>query len=194
MSSPYRHYRFVSDELALDSVLFRLKLIACPHCRQTGALIGHGFLRGYAERGSAVVVRGRRVFCSNRANRHGCGRTHSVSIATVLCGFVLRTLTLWTYVRAVFAGHSRRAAWLLATEGAFALTTGYRVWNHLVEAQSTLRPRLCRYQSAPLCASPEPLAQLIAHITGVIGGCSEVPTSDPLSALQMHLQLRLFEH
>ena len=44
-----------------------LELAWCPHCQQSGALIGHGVLRGYAECTSEVVVRGRRVFCSNRA-------------------------------------------------------------------------------------------------------------------------------
>jgi hypothetical protein len=41
--------------------------------RLRGTLIGHGLLRGYAERSSEVVVRGRRVFCSNRGLRSTFG-------------------------------------------------------------------------------------------------------------------------
>jgi hypothetical protein len=87
-------------------VLLGLKLAPCPHCRQTGALIGHGFLRGYAEQGSEVVVRsrGRRVFCSNREQRPGCGGTFSVLLSTVLSGFVVRTLTLLCFATAVHFG------------------------------------------------------------------------------------------
>jgi hypothetical protein len=80
-------------------VLFGLKLTPCSHCRQTGALIGHGLLRGYAERSSDVVVRGRRIFCSNRDQRPGCGRTFSVLLSTVPSGFMVRTLTLFALRR-----------------------------------------------------------------------------------------------
>jgi MSHA biogenesis protein MshM len=38
-------------------------------------------LRGYAERASELVFRGRRVFCSNRGQRLGCGRTFSVLLS-----------------------------------------------------------------------------------------------------------------
>lgn len=185
--------RFVSDHSALDAVRSRLKLIACPHCRQTGALIGHGYLRGYAERNSEIEVRGRRVFCSNRARRTGCGRTFSVAIATMLCSLVLRTLTLWLFARAVVSGLTRRAAWLLAAQGTFSLSSGYRVWRRLKEAQSTLRAHLCRHQPAPACASSEPLAQLFMHICNVIGAETATPLNDPFSAYQLHLQRGLFE-
>lgn len=183
----------MSDHSALDAVRGRLKLSACPHCRQTGALIGHGYLRGYAERSSEVAVRGRRVFCSNRARSAGCGRTFSVSIAAVLCGFVLRTLTLWLFAQAVVEGLTRRAAWLRATQGTFSLSSGYRVWRRLREAQCSLRARLCRQQPAPVNASREPLAQLFTHICEVVRAGTATPPNDPFSAYQLLLQRGLFE-
>ena len=172
--------RFVRDPSALGAVLFGLKLAPCPHCRQTGALIGHGFLRGYAERDSEVVVRGRRVFCSNRGARPGCGRTFPVLLCTVLSGFVLRTLTLFCFATAVLVGLTRRAAWLREARGTLSLSSGYRLWQRLCAAQSTLRARLCRAAPPPDSPAREPLAQLLLHLRLVVGESE----GDPFAAFQ----------
>jgi hypothetical protein len=185
--------RFVRDESALSAILFGLKLAACPHCQRTGALNGHGLLRGYAEGDSALVVRGRRVFCSNRAQRPGCGATFSVKLSTVLAGFVVRTLTLWLYASAVVSGLTRRAAWLRATGATGAkpsLSSGYRLWRRLSGAQSALRAQLCREAPAPGSAAHEPLAELLAHVSTVVGAGER----DALAALQVRLQQGVFEH
>ena len=104
MASPLGPPRFVRGESALADVLLGLKLACCPHCRRSGTLIGHGLLRGYAEQTSEMVVRWRRVLCSNRGQRPGCGRTFSVVLSTVLSGFVVRTLTLFRFASAVLGG------------------------------------------------------------------------------------------
>lgn len=159
----------MKDEPALTDVLLGIKLVTCPQCQRTGALIGHGFLRGYAEKGSESVVRGRRFFCSNRGRRRGCGRTFSVKLESVLSGFVVRTLTLWRFVQAVLAGLTRRAAWRRVACGALSLSSAYRLWRRLGAAQSALRSRLSREVSAPACPAREPLAQLVAHLGAMIG-------------------------
>jgi len=48
---------------------------------------------------------------------------------SVLLGFVVRTLTLFRFAQAVLGGLTRRAAWLREASGAFALSSGYRLWN-----------------------------------------------------------------
>ena len=184
MAAPLGPPRFVRDDPALTDVLLGLKLAQCPHCRRTGALIGHGLLRGYAEQTSEVVVRGRRVFCSNRGRRPGCGRTFSMLLSTVLSGFVVRTLTLFRFARAVLGGLTRRSAWLGAAAGALSLSSGYRLWRRLSGAQSWLRARLCRVATPPLCGAREPLAQLFAHAAVVVGSTEP----DLLETLQLHLQ------
>jgi hypothetical protein len=130
------------------------------------------------------VARGRRVFCSNRGQRPGCGRTFSVLLSTVLSGFVVRTVTLYSFATAVLSGLTRRAAWLREARGALSLSSGYRLWRRLCAAQSTLRGRLCR--EAPLPDSParQPLAQLIVHLRLVVGQSE----ADPFAALQNKLQ------
>jgi hypothetical protein len=185
--------RFVTDENALSAVLLQLGVQDCPLCHQTGALIGHGFLRGYAECGTEVVVRGRRVFCSNRNLKRGCGRTFSVKLATVLAGFMVRTLTLWLFVCAVLNGLRRRAAWLGVAQNALSLSTGYRLWQRINDAQSSLRTRLSREVSAPPSPSPEPLGQLMAHLAIAVGSGCATDDSDLFAAFQQRLQQGLFE-
>jgi hypothetical protein len=177
-------------------MLSGVKLFGCPHCRKAETLIGHGFLPGYAERCSERVVRGRRLFCSNRGLRSGCGRTFSVKLATVFAGFMVRTLTLWCFASAVVGGLTRRAAWLCAASNGMSLSSGYRLWRRLCAAQSTLRTRLCREAPVPPCAAREPLAQLLAHLVAMIGAAvAAVATevSDPFAAFQLRLQRGLFD-
>jgi hypothetical protein len=192
LSTFLRPSRFVRDESALDAVLLGIKVVPCPHCQQTGALIGHGFLRGYSERSSEMVIRGRRVFCSNRALRPGCGRTFSVKLGRVLSGFMVRTLTLWRFASAVVSGLTRRTAWLGAAGGALSLSSGYRLWRRLCVAQSELRARLCREAPAPASSAREPLAQLLAHLAVVVGAAVGAEVSDAFAAFQLCLQRGLF--
>ena len=149
MAAPLGPPRFVTETAELIRALLGLKLAQCPHCGRTGALIGHGLLRGYVEHGSEVVVRGRRILCSNRGRRPGCGRTFSVLLSTVLAGFVVRTLTLFCFASAVLSGVTRRSAWLGGIRGGLSLSSGYRLWRRLSDAQSWLRARLCREASPP---------------------------------------------
>lgn len=108
---------------------------------------------------------------------------------TVLGRFVVRTLTLFCFAQAVLGGLTRRAAWLCEASGAFSLSSGYRLWRRLVGAQSALRSQLSREAAAPLCAAREPMAQLIAHFSAVLG---EVEP-DLFAAFHAHTQRALFE-
>ena len=179
--------KFVGEERGLDLAELGIKLWACPHCGRIGTLIGHGFLRGYAERGQEQVVRGRRFFCSNRYRRPGCGRTLSVLVATVISRFVVRALTLFRFAREVVLGVTLGVAWRTAREGAFSVSSGYRLWRRLRAAQSTLRSRLCREEAPPACMHSEPVAALLEHFGVVFPG-----SVCPFSEFQLRLQHGLF--
>ena len=155
--------RFLANEAELSEASLGIKLWACPHCRRHGTLTRHGFLRGYDERGPGRVLRGRRVFCSNRYRSLGCGRTFSLLLAAVVAGFVVRAPTLFRFALGFTSGLTRKAAWLAACAGAMSLSSGYRLLRRLRNAQSALRTRLCQHCPPPACAHPEPLAALVAH-------------------------------
>jgi len=172
-----------TDETGLGAALEHAKLWACPRCGRTGALVGHGLVRGYGERDGTRVVRGRRLLCSNRHRRPGCGRTFSILRADVIATFLVRAPTLYQLVRTVIAGASRRAAWRVASAGAMSMSSGYRLWRRLGTAQVGIRTRLCRARPPPASTRSEPLAQMVAHLEHVFP-----EASCPLTAFQSRWQ------
>jgi hypothetical protein len=159
---------FVRDRAGLDAALAGAKLTVCPHCKRTGMVVGHGLVMGYAEHGNDRVVRGRRLLCSRRHKRSGCGRTFAVMLATVLSGRVVRTETLGCFLRAVLAGVCRKAAWELTTPG-LSLRSGYRLWARLCGAQAHIRTTLCNLGPPPALADPRPMAQVLTHLQQLFG-------------------------
>jgi transposase-like protein len=165
--------RFVRDRYALDELLTEAKQLACPNCHHTGEIVGHGLLIGNAERGNEREVRGRRLLCSARFRRPGCGRTFSVLLATVVEHFSVRTPTLSTLLELVVGGATRKVAWERLHAGCragLALRTCYRLWARLVAAQSHLRTALCRLGPPPATADARAIAQVLAHLRTVISG------------------------
>ena len=76
-----QHWFFRSDQ-EWNHIVQMLKLTPCPHCKAVGTLIRHGALHGFGD-GSRPTLRARRIFCSNRTQRPGCGRTISVWLADI---------------------------------------------------------------------------------------------------------------
>jgi hypothetical protein len=166
---PPRIKKFVEDRKQLDDYRLSAKQLECPHCRRVGNLIGHGFLKGYAERTQEREVRGRRFFCSNRFRRRGCGRTFSVLLASVMKRFVVRARLLSRFAEAVLQGRTRRAAWAQAASGALSLSTGYRLWRRLTLAQSRLRTLAAQLAAPPASSAAEPFGQLLSHLRCAVG-------------------------
>src|SRR5882672_10490253 len=132
-------YRSAAEWNALAE---RLKLTPCPHCQVVGALIRHGYLRGYDESSpQRKTVRARRIFCSNRNARRGCGRTFSVWIADKIRRLSLTTGALWRTLQ--------------------------RIWQRFDRGQSKIRTALSgRCPPPALSAQPgqRPAAQVLAHL------------------------------
>jgi hypothetical protein len=167
--------RFVPDADALDGVLVEVKQTACPHCHRTGMLVGHGLLTGYTERGNDRAIRGRRLLCSARFRRSGCGRTFSVLLATVIARFTARSPTLSALLEAVVGGLNRKAAWERMQRSAgdgpgLSLRSGYRLWARLLAAQSRIRTALAGLLSPPATTDGRPIAQMLAHLRHALGG------------------------
>lgn len=114
-----------------------------------------------------------------------------MKLSTVVVGFVVSTLTLFSFAKAVLDGLTRRAAWLRAACGRLCLSSGYRLWRRLSAAQSALRARLCREAPVPVSMAREPLAQLVQHLAVAIGGDSG--DTDLFAAYQSRLGHGLFD-
>ncbi len=180
--------RFAADEAELGALGLQLKQWRCPHCGREGALIGHGWLRGYAEHGGEGVIRGRRVFCLNRFRRGGCGRTFSVLIASVLRGFVVRAGTLYRFASEVLGGRNAQGGVAVCGRGG---AIGVERIPAVAAAGSgaSVAPSAAVPESAPPdCVHDEPLAGLLAHFAAAFPGVGCV-----LSAYQLRAERDLFE-
>jgi hypothetical protein len=117
-------------------------------------------------RAAGQTLRGQRVFCSNRGQRGGCGRTFAVFLAAVLprhsftatgLGSLLAALLTQASVRA--AAHSLGLPW--------ALESGYHLLARLRQRLDVLRSALRRCQKEPASAQADPLRHTIEHLQKV---------------------------
>ena len=177
---------YYSCEKDFHRIHHTLKQYRCPHCSQTGCLILHGLLYGYFDVCPlAFLRRGHRVFCSNRHNRKGCGRTCSILLARCLKGLIMGTHLFWTFIRRI-ARQRRTAPSFRDTAACFTTATAYRLRRRFCLHQSFLRSRLIN-RSSPPATGANPESQTILHLRKAF------PRSpDPVSAFQLHFQTDFF--
>jgi hypothetical protein len=129
-------------------------------------LIRHGVLRGYDEGDSQrMAIRARRVFCSNRHRRSGCGRTFSVWLADTIRRLSVTTHALWRFLQRVVAG-SIAAASRAVADCRRSDRTWQRIWKRFDLGQSKLRTALsacCPPPDQPT-ASRRSASQVVAHL------------------------------
>lgn len=146
-----------------NAIAERLKQTACPYCKMVGMLIRHGFLYGFDDSSPPRrTLRARRVFCSNRNARPGCGRTFSVWLADKIRRINLSSGGLWQFLqRAIAAG----IAAAIRAASRFSDRTWYRVWKRFNRGQSKVRTALLgRCPPPTLLAEHRPAAHTLAHL------------------------------
>ena len=160
----------------------RLKLTSCPHCKTVGALIRHGFLYGFDDSSPRrETVRARRIFCSNRQRRPGCGRTFSVWIVDKIRRLSVTTRSLWRFLQHAVVGSI--AAAIRATGSLLSDRIWQRIWKRFDRAQSAIRTALLA-RGPPPDLPTEPsrrpaAAQVLAHLLATF------PHADcPIAAFQ----------
>lgn len=140
---------------------------------------------------SEKAVRARRIFCSNRNTRPGCGRTISVWRADRIRRVCVSTRLVWRFLqRAVADGIAAAAG---ASGGRFSARAWQQLWRRFSRAQSTIRTALLGWCRPPP-TSPEsptsatasrhtPVAQVLAHLQAAF------PDADcPIAAFQHALR------
>ena len=173
---------FYRDECDWVALVERLKLTPCPHCNTVGTLNRHGDLHGYDDTSPRrKTVRGRRLFCSNRGRRPGCGRTVSVWITDRIRRLSVTTRTLGTFLRRAVADGI--AAAIRAAPNPRSDRTWQRLWRRFDRAQSRIRTALLARgpppEFPPGSVRRPDAAQLLAHLHATF------PDADsPLAAFQ----------
>ena len=132
---------FYRDAAEWKALVERLKLTVCPHCQRVGMLIQHGSLFGFDELSPRrKTIRARRVFCSNRNARPGCGRTVSVWFAEKIRRLSLTTRGLWNFLQLAVTGPCVVA--MRNVDSSLSDRTLQRVWRRFELAQSQIRTAL----------------------------------------------------
>ena len=155
---------FYRDNEEWIAIAQEIKLKPCLHCKVTGMLILHGSSHGTDESGR-IVLRARRVFCSNRSARTGCGRTFSVWLTDHIKGLKVTTSRLWRFVMKAVAGPIEAA--IRDLNSRLSDRTWQRIWARFIKAQSTIRTHLANRfppPQQPLEPSRRPAALVLAHL------------------------------
>ncbi len=154
---------FYRTEREWHAFVEQIKLMTCPHCHQVGYLIRHGSLHGFDD-GSPQrkTLRARRIFCSNRNRRSGCGRTFSVWLADKIRRLSLTAQTLWRFLQ--LAVTLSIAAASRAANSHLGNRTWQRIWKRFVLGQSQIRTALLGRCRPPPDPSSRPAAQVLAHL------------------------------
>jgi hypothetical protein len=174
--------RFYRDAEEWNSTVERLKQTDCPHCKAVGTLIQHGSLYGYDESSPRQIIpRARRIFCSNRNSRPGCGRTFSIWLADKIRRLSLTTCGLWQFLRRAVSGSI--AAAIRATSCHLNDRTLQRIWKRFDRSQSQIRTALSAQRPPPEFLPGESRrstqAQVLAHLQAAF------PDADcPIAAFQ----------
>ncbi len=129
MRSYYSSFRSIELETR------QLDQHVCLHCKQSCQLLSHGYIR---KKTSAHQPVGKRVFCSNRNKRTGCGRTMSWYLASVVRNRHYPGSIIIAFILAFIRGMTIQQAYRMATRAA-SPRHAYR-WLHQVDAHlSTYR-------------------------------------------------------
>lgn len=142
----------------------RLKQTPCPHCKVVGTLIRHSILYGFDDTSPRRrTLRARRIFCSNRHSRRGCGRTFSVWLADKIRRLSLTTGGLWRFLQRAAAGSILAA--IRSIDCPLSDRTLLRIWKRFQDSQSKIRTALSACCPPPeLPGSHRSAAHVLAHL------------------------------
>ena len=181
MSAQRWFYRSIEEWHALAE---RLKHTPCPHCKVVGTLIRHGFLYGFDDSSpQRRTLRARRIFCSNRQARRGCGRTFSIWVADKIRRLSLTTGALWRFVQGAVGDGIRAAS--RAADSPLSDRTWQRLWKRFDLAQSKIRTALSgRCPPPELPAQQQSTAHVLAHLQAAFPN-----DSCPIAAFQQMMRV-----
>lgn len=130
--------------------------------------------------GSAKAIRARRIYCSNRGSRPGCGRTISVWLADKIQRVCTSTRRLWSFLQRAVADGIADAIRQVGDQ--LSGRTWQRLWRRFRLGQSRIRTFLLSRHPPPELATASrhaPVTQVLAHLQAAF------PDADPLAAFQL---------
>lgn len=135
---------------AIEQRTQQLDLTRCTHCSQTRQLISHGFIRKKRV-GCEPEAVGKRVFCSNRNRRTGCGRTMQL--------YLDATIRYLHYAGSIVVGFIVRLMAGASVASAYQRATGSTTPRHAYRWLTALCAQLSTYRSVV----HQPLFHAVVH-------------------------------
>tara|TARA_R110002072_G_scaffold303087_1_gene493076 strand:- start:2024 stop:2587 length:564 start_codon:yes stop_codon:yes gene_type:complete len=138
---------FKSIQQFTSSLDFHLDQRECQFCFQPDQFVSHGIV--YKQR--TVKIKepvGKRIFCSNRYGRSGCGRTFQLYIASEIPSLHYGAAQLIAFISGLFLGLSIEKAYPIAT-GANDTRHAWRWLSRLQSKLSDFRRFLCVKTATP---------------------------------------------
>lgn len=132
----------------------------CKHCKQTHQLISHGFVRKKRVSAEPEAV-GKRVFCSNRHQRTGCGRTMQLYVDATIRYLHHAGQRVVAFMQALTAGNTIHDAYQHATGSMSSARHAYRWLHRLTHQLSSYRSGVHR---PPLQDDPDMAANRPARL------------------------------
>lgn len=129
--------RFFTDFNALNrftlSLDYHQDSLQCPHCSKRRQLVSHGIIykqHSIHERASI----GKRILCSNRYGRSGCGRTVQLYVAQAIPSLRYSSAHLFIFLSSLLMNASVATAYQKAT----AQSTARNAWRWLGRVERNL--------------------------------------------------------
>ncbi|MCU7850552.1 MAG: hypothetical protein KZQ89_21785 [Candidatus Thiodiazotropha sp. (ex Lucinoma kastoroae)] len=133
--------------------------LTCHQCARCGQLVSHGFVYR-KQRNSDKQPVAKRIFCSNRHGKTGCGRTRQLYLDHLIPRLSHTAAHLFVFLSALIAGFSISSAYCKAThtpEPRNAYRWLQRAMRHLTRYRSLLK----RPDDAALFVQRSRLLQLL---------------------------------
>jgi len=116
-----------SFTLSLD---YHKNKLQCLHCNKSDQFVSHGFI--YKQRSISLAEKvGKRIFCSNRYGRSGCGRTFQLYVASQFPSFHYSSNHLVIFINSLLKNLTVRASYRNAT-GQSESRNAWRWLNKLI--------------------------------------------------------------
>lgn len=126
--------------LSLDAHSDKLQ---CQHCFKNDQFVSHGFIYKKQHQNDTQAV-GKRIFCSNRCGRSGCGSTWQLYLSQEIPSLYYSTFEVFAFLCALMASLSIQSAYEQAT-GTEDPRNAYRwlsrLQNKLVDYRCLLKTR-----------------------------------------------------
>lgn len=160
---------------AIEQQTSQLDHAQCHHCKQPRQLVSHGFIRRKRS-GDVPAAIGKRVWCSNRHRRTGCGRTLQLYLDSTLRRLHYTAEAMEALLLALLAGVTIQCAYHQAT-GTAAARNAYR-WLRKLAAQASVHRSLAHQPLLPdatpmaVTAHPSTRQLLMSTVTALLGQCA----------------------